>query len=52
MESVGNQPVRLFGASITSLERDEGTFTPEIPEGMSASLSVAVWDIFQQVAGR
>lgn len=51
LESVGSQPVRLFGASITSLERDEGTFTPEIPEGMSARLSVAVWDIFQQVAG-
>lgn len=50
IQSVGNQPVRLFGASITSLDREEGVFTPEIPEGMSARLSVAVWDAFQEVA--
>jgi hypothetical protein len=45
----GDETVVLFGASITSLEYLEGTFTPPLPEEMSARLSVAVWDAWQNL---
>jgi hypothetical protein len=42
LRNAGDEPVTLFGASITSVEVEEGTFTPPLPEEMSARLSVAV----------
>jgi hypothetical protein len=47
----GDDTIVLFGASITSLEFNEGTFTPPLPEEMSARLSVAVWDAWQNLGG-
>lgn len=47
LRNTGDIPITLFGASITSLEIDEGTFTPPLPEDMSARLSVAVYDAWQ-----
>ncbi len=43
----GTEPITIFGASITSLDRDEGTFTPELPEEMSTRLSVAIYDAWK-----
>ena len=45
--NTGNEPVILFGASITSVEVEVGTFTPPLPEEISARLSVAVYDAWQ-----
>ncbi len=47
LRNTGNEPVVLFGASITSIEVEAGTFTPPLPEDMSARLSVAVYDAWQ-----
>ncbi len=43
----GTEPITIFGASITSLDREEGTFTPELPEEMSTRLSVAIYDAWK-----
>lgn len=47
LRNTGDEPVILFGASITSIEVEAGTFTPPLPEDMSARLSVAVYDAWQ-----
>jgi len=47
LRNTGNEPVILFGASITSVEVEAGTFTPPLPEDISARLSVAVYDAWQ-----
>ncbi len=47
MTNTGEEEIVIFGASITSIEVHEGTFTPPLPENMSARLSVAVNDAWQ-----
>lgn len=47
LKNTGEEPVVIFGASITSIDVDPGTFTPPLPENMSARLSVAVYDAWQ-----
>jgi hypothetical protein len=47
LRNVGQDAVTIFGASITSIEVEAGTFTPPLPENMSARLSVAVYDAWQ-----
>ncbi|MGE3799192.1 MAG: hypothetical protein AB7G88_15295 [Thermomicrobiales bacterium] len=47
LRNTGNEPVVIFGASITSIDVEAGTFTPPLPEDMSARLSVAVYDAWQ-----
>jgi hypothetical protein len=47
LRNAGEETIVLYGASITSLERDEGTFTPELPDDASVRLSVAVYDAWK-----
>jgi len=47
LRNTGQDEITIFGASITSIEVEAGTFTPPLPENMSARLSVAVYDAWQ-----
>lgn len=47
LRNSGDEEITIFGASITSIEVEAGTFTPPLPENMSARLSVAVYDAWQ-----
>lgn len=47
LRNTSDEEIIIFGASITSIEVEAGTFTPPLPENMSARLSVAVYDAWQ-----
>jgi len=49
LSNSGSETITLFGASVTSLEIEEGIFTPPLPGEMSSRLSVAVWDAWQSL---